>query len=185
MYMSEYGPTINYEESFLFLINRTAKALIHTVDQMLRAKVGITYGQWRVITVLFKKANSEEGKNKGLTQREIASNIGIEDSTVIPIIDKLQKDGLVSRQPDRNDRRNNRIVLTENSDKIIQDVITYGEKLKNVILSNISQDELSITKKTLDKMWDNVQSKIQQELLFARMDGAEMPQRMNRSRIDG
>lgn len=97
----------------------------------------------------------------------------------------MQKDGLVSRQPDRNDRRNNRIVLIENSGKIIQDVITYGEKLKNVILSNISQDELSITKKTLDKMWVNVQSKIQQELLFARMDGAEMPQRMNRSRIDG
>lgn len=181
--MSDVVSKINFEESILFLINRTAKALIHTVDQMLRAKVGITYGQWRVITVLIKNDNAGDYIAKGLTQREIASFIGIEDSTIIPIIDKLEKDGFVSRQSDLNDRRSNRIVLTDKSNGIIQDVINYGEKLKKIILSNISEDELSITKRTLDKMWGNVQSAIEQELLFFYVDEEQIPQKMNNSKI--
>lgn len=183
--MYENRPRIDFEDSILFLINKTAKALIHTVDQMLRAKVGITYGQWRVITVLIKNDNADgENKNMGLTQREIASKIGIEDSTIIPIIDKLEKDGLVFRQPDRNDRRVNKIVLTEKSDQIIDSVINYGEKLKHILLLNISEDELSTTKNTLDKMWSNVQSAIQQELLFFHIDERKTPHPINSNRID-
>ncbi|HET6588546.1 MAG TPA: MarR family transcriptional regulator [Candidatus Nitrosocosmicus sp.] len=183
--MYENKPKIDFEDSIFFLINKTAKALIHTVDQMLRAKVGITYGQWRVITVLIKKDNADgENKSIGLTQREIASKIGIEDSTIIPIIDKLEKDGLVFRQQDPNDRRSNRIVLTEKSDQIIDSVINYGEKLKNILLLNISEDELSTTKNTLDKMWSNVQCAIQQELLFFHIDERKTPHPINSNRID-
>ncbi|MGD9533995.1 MAG: MarR family winged helix-turn-helix transcriptional regulator [Candidatus Nitrosocosmicus sp.] len=184
--MYENKPKIDFEDSIFFLINKTAKALIHTVDQMLRAKVGITYGQWRVITVLIKNDNAD-GENKSicLTQREIASKIGIEDSTIIPIIDKLEKDGLVFRQLDRNDRRSNRIVLTEKSDQIIDSVINYGEKLKNILLLNISEDELSTTKNTLDKMWSNVHSAIQHELLFFSTNEREIPQTMKNGRING
>jgi MarR family transcriptional regulator for hemolysin len=154
---------IDFENSILFIINKTAKALIHTVDQMLRARVGITYGQWRVITVLVKNDNENKHENKGLTQKEIASKIGIEDSTIIPIIDKLEKNGLVLRQSDSYDRRNNRIMLTEKSDDVLDVVINYGEKVKNILLTNISENELSITKNTLEKMWNNIQSKRQQE----------------------
>lgn len=150
--------------------------MIHSVDQMLRAKVGITYGQWRVITIMIKNSNNEgDDENKGLTQREIASAIGVEDSTIIPIIDKLEKNGLVSRQVDRDDRRRNSIVLTEKCDEIIDSVINYGEKLKSLILMNISEDELTRTKKSLDKMWRNIESARQQELFFFHIDERENP----------
>jgi len=182
--MYEGKPKIDFEDSILFLINKTAKALIHTVDRMLRCKVGITYGQWRIITVLIENTHNEDKEKKGLTQREIATKIGIEDSTIIPIIDKLEKDGLVSRKSDQNDRRSNRIVLTEKSNEIIDSVIIYGEKLKNIILLNISEDELTITKNTLDRMWGNMQSAIKQELLFFHIDEKEIPQTRNNNRID-
>ncbi|KAA2283576.1 MarR family winged helix-turn-helix transcriptional regulator [Candidatus Nitrosocosmicus agrestis] len=163
--MSENSEKIefDFENSILFIINKTAKALIHTVDQMLRAKLGITYGQWRVITVLVKNDNENKHENNGMTQKEIASKIGIEDSTIIPIIDKLEKNGLVLRQSDSYDRRNNRIMLTRKSDDVLDVVMNYGEKVKNILLMNISDDELSITKNTLEKMWNNIQSKRHQE----------------------
>ena len=49
----------------------------------------------------------------GLSQKEIADKLGLEGPTIIPIIDKLEKDGFVKRMVDKNDRRNNRIFLTE------------------------------------------------------------------------
>jgi MarR family transcriptional regulator, transcriptional regulator for hemolysin len=76
--------------------------LIHTFDQELRNKFGITFGQWKIITIL---ANN----NDGLSQKEIADKLGLEGPTIILIIDKLEKDGFVKRIVDKNDRRNNRI----------------------------------------------------------------------------
>jgi MarR family transcriptional regulator, transcriptional regulator for hemolysin len=49
----------------------------------------------------------------GLTQKEIADQLGLEALTLIPIIDKLESDGLLKRKVDQNDRRNNRIYRTQ------------------------------------------------------------------------
>jgi MarR family transcriptional regulator, transcriptional regulator for hemolysin len=100
----------DYENSIGFIINRTAKTLIHTFEQELRNKFGITFGQWKIIIIL---ANN----NDGLSQKEIADKLGLEGPTIIPIIDKLEKDGFVKRIVDKNDRRNNRICLTEKNNQ--------------------------------------------------------------------
>ena len=90
------------ENSIGFIINRTGKALINVFDQELRKNFGITFGQWKIIITL-------SNNNDVLTQKEIAEKLGLESPTIIPIIDKLEKDGFVTRKPDKNDRRNNRI----------------------------------------------------------------------------
>src|SRR5919107_1670235 len=87
----------DFENSIGFIINRTAKALIYVFDQELRNKFGITFGQWKIIIIL---ANN----NDGLTQKEIAEKLGLEGPTIIPIIDKLEKDGFVIRLADKNKR---------------------------------------------------------------------------------
>jgi DNA-binding MarR family transcriptional regulator len=45
----------------------------------------------------------------GLTQKGIADKLGLKAQTMIPIIDRLESDGLVERRVYKNDRRNNRI----------------------------------------------------------------------------
>jgi MarR family transcriptional regulator, transcriptional regulator for hemolysin len=86
----------DYENSIGFIINRTAKTLIHTFEQELRNKFGITFGQWKIIIIL---ANN----NDGLSRKEIADKLGLE--------------GFVKRIVDKNDRRNNRICLTEKNNQ--------------------------------------------------------------------
>ena len=44
----------DFENSIGFIINRTAKVLIHAFDQELRNKLRITFGQWKVIIILSK-----------------------------------------------------------------------------------------------------------------------------------
>ena len=78
------------------------------LDLELRRKTGVTFGQWKILTML--------SRQDGLTQKEIAERLEVEGPTLIPIIDKLEKEGLVTRKVDRVDRRINRISLTTKTD---------------------------------------------------------------------
>ena len=115
----------DFENSIGFIINRTAKALIYAFDQELRNKFGITFGQWKIIIIL---ANNDDG----LSQKEIADKLGLEGPTIIPIIDKLEKDGFVKRMVDKNDRRNNRIFLTKKQMISIDSMIKEVKNKRNI-----------------------------------------------------
>jgi MarR family transcriptional regulator, transcriptional regulator for hemolysin len=145
----------DFENSVGFIINRTAKALVYAFDQELRKKVGITFGQWKIIIIV---VNNTDDDNNGLTQREIADKLGLEGPTLIPIIDKLEKDGFLLRKVDKNDRRNNRIFLTKKSKDLLDSMINCGQNIKQILLKDISDADISITKNTLEKMWQNIQN---------------------------
>jgi MarR family transcriptional regulator for hemolysin len=125
--------------------------LIQAFDQELRKEIGITFGQWKIIITL---VNNDDG----LTQKEIADKLGLEGPTLIPIIDKLEKDGFVTRKVDKNDRRNNRIFLTEKTISALDLMINCGLRIKNMSMRDISEENVSITKNTLEKMWKNIQN---------------------------
>ena len=141
----------DFENSIGFIINRTAKMLIQAFDQELRKEIGITFGQWKIIITL---VNNDDG----LTQKEIADKLGLEGPTLIPIIDKLEKDGFVTRMVDKNDRRNNRIFLTEKTISTLDLMINCGLRIKNMSMMDITEENVSITKDTLEKMWKNIQN---------------------------
>jgi len=140
----------DFENSIGFIINRTGKVLIQAFDQELRKNVGITFSQWKVIITLVNDDNS-------LTQKEIADKLGLEGPTLIPIIDKLEKDGFVFRKVDENDRRNNRIILTDKTKDDLDLIINCGFKKKKIFTKDIPEENISITKNTLEKMWQNIQ----------------------------
>ena len=140
----------DYQDSIGFIINRIGKSLISVIDQELRRKFSITFGQWKVLIII---VNSDEG----LTQKDIADKLLLEGPTLIPILDKLEKDGLVVRKTDTKDRRINRIYLTERADGFLNDTIECVAQIKKVCLHNVSESEISITKNTLEKMWYNLQ----------------------------
>jgi MarR family transcriptional regulator, transcriptional regulator for hemolysin len=141
----------DFENSIGFIINRTAKVLIQAFDQELRKEIGITFGQWKIIITL---VNNDDG----LSQKEIADKLGLEGPTLIPIIDRLEKDGFVTRMVDKNDRRNNRIFLTEKTISTLDLMINCGLRIKNMSMRDISEENVSITKDTLEKMWKNIQN---------------------------
>ncbi|CAN5762085.1 hypothetical protein BH23THE1_BH23THE1_24410 [soil metagenome] len=128
------------------------KSLIYVIDQELRKKFGITFGQWKVIIILANDAT-------GLTQREIADKLALEGPTLIPIIDKLEKDSFVIRKIDPRDRRINRILLTEKAHGFLDDTIECVSQIKKISLDQISEEDISTTKKTLEQMWLNLQDK--------------------------
>ncbi len=139
----------DYQNSSAFIVRSTAKAFESAFDQQLRKKADITVAQSRVIRVLALVKD-------GMTQKEIANRIGIEAPTIVPIIDKLEEQGIVIRRPDQNDRRNNLIFLTDKSETKWELIIECALELEKASRQGVSDEELEITKRTLRKIAQNV-----------------------------
>ena len=139
----------DYHNSVAFIVRSLAKVLESAFDQQARKKADITGAQSRVIAALALVKD-------GMTQKEIANRIGIEAPTIVPIIDKLEEQKIVIRRPDHNDRRNNLIFLTGESEAKWELIIECALDLENASRQGLSQEEFEITKRTLCKIAQNV-----------------------------
>jgi MarR family transcriptional regulator for hemolysin len=138
----DFGNSIGY------IINRTAKAFIKALDSQLREKVGITAGQWKVLVMLVDQ--------NGLTQKETADRLGLDGATLIPIIDKMEKEKLVVRKVDPADRRNNRIYRTERADDLWDKTVQCASNVKEISLKGIPDQNVKIMKDVLENIWHNL-----------------------------
>jgi MarR family transcriptional regulator, transcriptional regulator for hemolysin len=139
----------DYQDSIGFIVKSTAKAFEGAFDQQLRRKADITVAQSRVIGTLALVKD-------GMTQKEIANTIGIEASTIVPIIDKLEEQGIVTRKLDHNDRRNNLIFLTGKSEAKWELIIECALELEKASRQGLREEELETTNRTLRKIAQNV-----------------------------
>ncbi|MGI0006379.1 MAG: MarR family winged helix-turn-helix transcriptional regulator [Nitrosotalea sp.] len=138
----------DFENSMGFVVNATAKAFQKSFDLELRKNVGVSLGQWRVVGALVMQP--------GLTQKEIADKVGIEGATLVPVIDKMEKEGLLKRKPDSDDRRVNRIYLTPKADSLWDAMIECALRIRKSSLKNISENDIQITLETLRKISKNI-----------------------------
>ena len=140
----------NFVNSIGYIVNRTAKAYVKALDSQLKDKVGVTAGQWKVLVMLVDQ--------NGLTQKEIADRLGLDGATLIPIIDKMEKDKLVVRKVDPADRRNNRIYRTERADAQWDKMIQCVSSIKEISLKDIPDQNIKITKDVLENIWQNLRT---------------------------
>ena len=128
--------TYDYRNSIGFIVNKTAKVFVKALDSELRGKVGVTFSQWKVLVIL--------SVQDGITQKEIANKLELEAATIIPIIDKMEKEGLIVRQADKSDRRNNRIYRTDKSNAIWEQMIECATKIREISVKDVPENHLTI-----------------------------------------
>lgn len=138
----------DFQNNIGFIVNRTAKAFVKALDSELREKVGVTIGQWKVMVMLVNQ--------NGITQKDIADRLWLESPTLIPILDKMEKDGLLVRKVDSVDRRINRIYRTEKADKLWDKMIECAFKIRHVSVQDIPEEHINITRNVLEKIWQNL-----------------------------
>jgi len=138
----------DFQNSIGFIVNRTARVFVKALDSELRKSVGVTFGQWKVAVML--------SMQDGITQKEIANKLGLEAATIIPIIDKLEKEGLVERQVDQADRRNNRIYRTEKMHDLWDQMIECSLKIRKISVKDIPEEHITIMRDCLEKICENL-----------------------------
>jgi MarR family transcriptional regulator for hemolysin len=119
------------------------------LDERLK-DLGVTQARWSTMVYL------EKG-GEGLTQRELASLMAIENPTLVRLLDSLEQQGLIERRPCPHDRRARRLHLTSAGRAFMDDLSERAEVLREEMLEGISDKEIECTVKVFHKILENAE----------------------------
>ena len=141
---ADRGPrTFAIEDSVGYLINRTARAFAGRLAAELRPfDVGI--GQWAVLLHLWSV--------DGMSQAELARRAAIEQPTMVRTIDRMERDGLVTRSPDPRDGRASRITLTKRGRGLRDQLVPLADGVNRAATRSLTDDEVATLRRLLAKL---------------------------------
>ena len=120
------------QEMPTLLISRYAKVLSKLMDEQLRP-LGITASQLPVLVAL---------KNGGgLTQKELAEIACVEQPSMAQLLSRMERDGLVRREPSPTDGRSSLIMLTDHALEKLEPGRAMLREIDDKACSIFSQDE--------------------------------------------
>src|SRR3712207_6807387 len=128
----------------------TARALEQALNEEL-APHGITYRQWQVLCWL-----SLEGE---LTQTQLADRLRVEAPTLVGILDRMERDGWISRQPSAKDRRKKIIVTTPRVQPVWNKIADCARRVRARATEGISAEDLATLKKVMSAIQQNLQGR--------------------------
>ena len=105
---------------------------------------GITPPQFSLLAFLWKQ--------DGLSQAEISEKSHIDRATMVGLIDRLEKEGLVRRLKDISDRRTWRIRLTEKGRSLEGELCSIADEVTGIFTINLSEREIRNLKNILLKI---------------------------------
>jgi MarR family transcriptional regulator for hemolysin len=118
-------------------------------DARVRAE-GLTLARARTLMFL--------GKNGCMTQTELAELLEIEGPTLVPLLDGLEKQGLIERRPVDGDRRAKQIVLTAAGKDQAAYVDTLVRDFRRDVLKDIGDDDLKAAIRVFHAMARNIEA---------------------------
>ena len=110
--------------------------------------LGITYPQYLVLLVLWEQ--------DGLTVNEIAHRLYLETNTVTPLLQRMEKQGLLSRAKGKEDTRQRIVTLTEKGRALEQQARKIPDCLSAEMEKGMDLDELKPLFPLLDKLIDSL-----------------------------
>ncbi len=141
--------------------------LLHTSDEVFaisdRSLAGhnISHGRFGVLMLLWRSVQPRAAKLLGAdecvpgprTPAELADAAGVTRATMTGLIDTLERDGYVKREPDPDDRRMMSVLLTSRGEKFMREFLPGHFKAIASIMSTLTETE----RKTLVRLLVKVQ----------------------------
>lgn len=116
----------------------------HFMKKMKEHKIDVTIEMLEVLYVLWKKDN--------INQQVIVSETNRNKASLTSLIDNLTSRGLVQRNSDPTDRRNNLIALTKEGEKYQEKLMPIMAEVNQSLQSDISSQELETAIAVLQKV---------------------------------
>jgi MarR family transcriptional regulator for hemolysin len=130
------------EERFSDALHSTSRSWRQAVDRRLKY-LGVSQASWMTIAIAAKAQSP-------LSQSELGDKLGVEGATMVAMIDRLVKAGLVVREASTTDRRIKRVVLTPAGVSIYEKVKAEATALRNELLADTDQKKLLIATELLE-----------------------------------
>jgi MarR family transcriptional regulator for hemolysin len=141
---------ISIEERFSAALHNTARSWRQALDRRLK-NLGVGQAGWMAIAVIAKASQP-------LSQTELAHSLAVEDPTMVTMIDRLVKAGLVSRVLSESDRRVKLVVLTKAGTQLYAKVKTEADAFRKELLGKIDRKKLQSVTELLESLQEVVES---------------------------
>jgi DNA-binding MarR family transcriptional regulator len=103
---------------------RTAEAL---------ETLGLTTALFALLNIL--------GTREGAIQQELGSAMGVDPSTMVSLIDRLEAAGLANRRPRPTDRRAREVVITPKGRRVLKQARRLAKQVEDDVLRGLSGAE--------------------------------------------
>ncbi|WP_317368056.1 MarR family transcriptional regulator [uncultured Tyzzerella sp.] len=97
-----------------------------------------------------------ENQDKDIFQKDIEEKFCIRRSTVTSILNVMEKNGIIKRERVGCDARLKKVVLTEKSKAIHNNIVSEIIKMEQTVLKGIDDEELKNFYKVLEKIENNI-----------------------------
>jgi len=108
------------------------------------APYDLTLGQYNILIIIHE--------NEGLSQSVLGSAVGIDRSTMVAVIDRLERRGLVVRAPALHDRRSYALRLSPAGRTLIEELLPRVERSNREIVALLGSDEADRLKDCLRRL---------------------------------
>jgi DNA-binding MarR family transcriptional regulator len=81
------------------------------------------------------------GARKGAIQQEIGAAMGIDPSTMVSLIDELEREGLAKRRPRPSDRRAHEVSITSKGRRLLERSRKMALEAENEVLRGLTNTE--------------------------------------------
>ena len=135
---------ISHHEQLGQVLHLVAKAWRQQLDGRLKP-LGLTRTKWLALIFISRSTG-------GITQRALAEKMEIGEPAVVALIDRLEKDQFIVRNPMPGDRRAKSLALTAPGKRLISKIEAIAHALREELLVGFTATELKTTSDVLARM---------------------------------
>ncbi len=128
---------VTLRQTFGYHIGEMARLWRGQIDRHVRP-LGLSFMQWVTLLQLSRATDD-------VVQKDLAQAVGIEGPTMVGVLDRLVRAGLVERRVAAHDRRANTVHLTAAGRAILRAADKNVGKLRDALLEGLSEAELRTT----------------------------------------
>jgi len=132
-----------------YMLSDVARLMRTVFDRRVR-EIGLTRSQWLVLSRLHRRP--------GASQSELADMLEVDRASAGRMLDRMEKNGWVTRKPDAGDRRINRLHLTRDARRVHAEMWTIAEATVDDALARLSE----IERAQLERLLGRVKTRLQE-----------------------
>ena len=146
---TEHQSTFPTDHSIAYLAREITRIYTRNLQDAI-AEHGILIGQYHFLRVLWEKDE--------ITQRELANAVGMKESTTFTALAGMEKQGLLTRKRDSDDRRKMTVKLTDKGRGLKSKLIPIARAVNDRPLTGLAPEQVSDLKAKLETLRNNLAS---------------------------
>lgn len=139
------------DNSLGFLLTRTARALKRALDSKL-VEHNLTATQYIVLARLWEE--------DGVSLTELGERLYFDNPTLTGVVDRMERDGLLERRRDRDDRRVVRVFLTERGKDLQQTIGRLAEETDGEAWNDSTASQQKEFLEHLQRIWKKIDGRL-------------------------